>query len=550
MADKPDFLLPGQAIPVTQVEVSVSARNILDMDTFSKSDPICVMYVQKVGSDKFVEYGRTEIIWDNLNPDFVEKFSLDYFFEERQELKFELYDVDSNTDDLSKHDFLGDVQCSLGEICSSRRLELPIKGKECGTMILSAEEIGESRDVVRLQFKAQGLDKKDWFGKSDPFLAFYRKNDNGSVTIVHKTEKIKRTLNPTWKEFHIPVMTLCGNDYDRLIKIECWDWNRSGSHDLIGEFTTNMRQLTRGVNTANEYEVIHPKIKEKKPKNYKHSGIVILTECSVLPRYSFLDYIRGGTQIHFTVAIDFTASNGKPDDPESLHYLHGDKPNIYEKALKSVGSVLQDYDSTKNFPALGFGARVPPDGKISFDFFLNGHSNNPYCRGIDGVITAYKKSLQRVYLHGPTNFSPVVDHVAKFAENHRGGHHYFILLIITDGSISDMARTKDAIVNAATLPMSIVILGVGNEDFSSMDILDGNDVRVTSSDGTRAIRDIVKFVCFRDFLDDNDAILSQPRLAREVLEEIPEQFLSWMTINNINPLNLPTVKPMSYNTVV
>jgi hypothetical protein len=35
---------------------------------------------------------------------------------------------------------------------------------------------------------------------------------------------------------------------------------------------------------------------------------------------SFLDYIRGGTEVNFTVAVDFTASNGNPNDQRSLHY--------------------------------------------------------------------------------------------------------------------------------------------------------------------------------------------------------------------------------------
>ena len=37
------------------------------------------------------QIGRTEVIWDNLNPDFVKKFVMEYFFEESQKLKFELY---------------------------------------------------------------------------------------------------------------------------------------------------------------------------------------------------------------------------------------------------------------------------------------------------------------------------------------------------------------------------------------------------------------------------------------------------------------------------
>jgi hypothetical protein len=35
--------------------------------------------------------------------------------------------------------------------------------------------------------------------------------------------------------------------------------------------------------------------------------------------YSFLDYISGGMQMGLVVAIDYTGSNGNPDDPSSLH---------------------------------------------------------------------------------------------------------------------------------------------------------------------------------------------------------------------------------------
>ena len=47
---------------------------------------------------------------------------------------------------------------------------------------------------------------------------------------------------------------------------------------------------------------------------------------------------------------------------------------------------------------------------------------------------------------------------------------YYVLLIITDGEITDMDETKRAIVSASNLPMSIIIVGVGeNRDFSSME---------------------------------------------------------------------------------
>ena len=37
-----------------------------------------------------LQVGRTEMIKDSLNPDFVHKFIMDYFFEESQKLRFEM----------------------------------------------------------------------------------------------------------------------------------------------------------------------------------------------------------------------------------------------------------------------------------------------------------------------------------------------------------------------------------------------------------------------------------------------------------------------------
>ena len=48
----------------------------------------------------------------------------------------------------------------------------------------------------------------------------------------------------------------------------------------------------------------------------------------------------------------------------------------------------------------------------------------------------------------------------------RDGSNYFVLLIITDGVITDMPQTVQAIIYASSLPMSIIIIGVGQADFS------------------------------------------------------------------------------------
>ena len=62
-----------------------------------------------------------------------------------------------------------------------------------------------------------------------------------------------------------------------------------------------------------------------------------------------------------------------------------------------------------------------------------------------------------------------------------------------------MDDTRNAIVNASRLPMSIIIVGVGGADFSAMEFLDGDDGFLRSQTGVAAMRDIVQFVPFRQF---------------------------------------------------
>ncbi|XP_061644540.1 copine Va isoform X3 [Phyllopteryx taeniolatus] len=543
----PDIIVSTQTVDVYSIWRK-KKKNLLDRDTFSKSDPLVVLYTQGVECKQWREFGRTEVIDNTLNPDFVRKYILDYFFEEKQNLRFDVFDIDSRSPDLAKHpadfnDFLGQVYCTLGEIVGSpaSRLEKSlsgIPGKKCGTIILSAEELGNCRDYTTMQFCANKLDKKDFFGKSDPFMVFYRSNEDGTFTICHKTEVVKNTLNPVWQPFSIPVRALCNGDYDRTIKVEVYDWDRDGSHDFIGEFTSSYKELCRGQSQLNVYEVANAKKKLKK-KRYVNSGTVSLMSFSVESEHTFLDYIKGGTQIHFTVAIDFTASNGNPSQSTSLHYMNPYQMNAYAMALKAVGEIIQDYDSDKMFPALGFGAKLPPDGRVSHEFPLNGNLENPYCNGMEGILDAYHQSLKTVQLYGPTNFAPVVNHVARYAAAVQDGSQYFVLLIITDGVISDMAQTKEAIVNAAKLPMSIIIVGVGQAEFDAMVELDGDDIRI-SSRGKLAERDIVQFVPFRDYMDrTGNHVLSMARLAKDVLAEIPDQLISYMKSRAIKPNLVP-----------
>lgn len=65
------------------------------------------------------QVGRTEKIQNCLNPKFAKKFLVDYYFEMVQKLKFGIYDIDNKTIDLSDDDFLGELECTLGQVRGS-----------------------------------------------------------------------------------------------------------------------------------------------------------------------------------------------------------------------------------------------------------------------------------------------------------------------------------------------------------------------------------------------------------------------------------------------
>ncbi|XP_076811044.1 copine-3-like [Clavelina lepadiformis] len=516
-----------------RIELRFSCNNLLPADVMSPPDPIIVVK-QRDNFGKFHEIGRTEKIKNTYNPTFSTPVEIDYCFEEIQCLKFAVYDIDNDSPALDDDDGLGKAILTLGQVVSTRELTSKLSkqnpsAKEPCTITISATEV---TDINEMEFsvRAEGLDKKDLLGKSDPYMEIYRIEGDGKDTLVHKTEVIKNTLKPKWAPFSVRIQNLCQGDFDRAIKFKVFDYDSGGDHDLIGECEASLSFATGSEDTT--LNLINPKKKAQK-KNYKKSGKLTFVSCKLVKKFSFLDYVFGGCQINFTCGIDFTGSNGDPRQSSSLHYFGSTNPNEYAQAIQAVGYVIQDYDSDKLFPAFGFGAKIPPENEISHEFALNFNPQNPYCAGVGGLLEAYQNAIRTVKLWGPTNLSPIINHVARFAAEAQAkpeATNYFVLLLITDGVVTDMDETRRAIVAASQLPMSIIIIGVGNADFTAMEFLDGDTGALKDKEGRQAIRDIVQFVPFRKF-----KMVTSSTLSNHVLREVPKQVVDYFSMRKLQP---------------
>jgi hypothetical protein len=194
-------------------------------------------------------------------------------------------------------------------------------------------------------------------------------------------------------------------------------------------------------------------------------GFLQIEDLQIIKKPTFFEYLRSGWQISLQVAIDYTGSNLDYTLPNSLHYLGGF--NQYENAIRNVCSILECYDSDKSFPVYGFGGvpRYMGYNSVSHCFPLNGNINNPEIQGTENILQQYREKLQFIGLNGPTCFAPILKQAIANVKQRENFEVYNILLILTDGEIHDMAETKRLIVEASGLPLSIIIIGVGMENF-------------------------------------------------------------------------------------
>ena len=95
-------------------------------------------------------------------------------------------------------------------------------------------------------------------------------------------------------------------------------------------------------------------------------------------------------------------------------------------------------------------------------------------------------------------------------------------MILTAGNVENVKETKQQLIEASEDPLSIVIVGIGDADFSGMEFLDEHDADHESG------RDITKFVRFSDYKSFN-------ALTEAVLDEIPDQLVEYFYNRGIMP---------------
>lgn len=222
------------------------------------------------------------------------------------------------------------------------------------------------------------------------------------------------------------------------------------------------------------------------------------------------------------IGIDCTKSNtwngGKTFGGKCLHDL-GRTPNPYETVIRIIGATLSPFDDDGKIPVFGFGDSSTTNKSV-FSFKTNfgegeggGAVVDVPCNGFEEALQQYRSTISNLQLSGPTSFAPIIEKAIQTVIS-EGGYH--ILIIIADGAIDDIEATSNAIIKASNYALSIVTIGVGDGDWSTMREFD---------DGLPARRfDNFQFVELNSIMLNPKIENTETAFAMHALMECPDQY--------------------------
>jgi len=262
---------------------------------------------------------------------------------------------------------------------------------------------------------------------------------------------------------------------------------------------------------------------QKKGGSSKSSG-ASNTFVAIADKYTTLEQVQEGLRnaglesSNLIIGVDFTKSNtwtGKNTfGGECLHSLTTGGMNPYQRVIDVMARTLEPFDDDKLIPAYGFGDVTTTDKSV-FPFFQDEHP----CNGVGEVLARYSELVPHVQMSGPTSFAPLVNKAIEIVQQTK---QYHILVIIADGQVTNIDTTAQAIIRATNYPLSIIMVGVGDGPWDTMEEFD---------DHLEARRfDNFQFVNFHQ-------VMTKPRVenydvefAVAALQEIPDQ---WSAIRKL-----------------
>lgn len=401
---------------------------------------------------------RTDPAPQTSAPVWLDHLRLGVYLWDLRHIRVDIYDNEGERGVV-----IATVSLSLGWLLRHEREEVKMQPE--GVLILSAELLPENHpNSLYLKLSAKELRQMDFIGTNDPYFVL---THPVSSTVLYTSEVLDNEQTPLWKPLHLPLTPAILSD---PLHLTLYDKDLIGS-DYIGSLETSFLELTEG----------GPELRIR-DKAGLESGIVRIEAAKVIDGYEFLREIRAGLSFEVCFGVDLGWGSGG-------FHTETKASNPYYQAISAISQALEPYTDDP-FSLFGFGGRQSHQDECLTHWSL---SSAPIT-GTESLLQAYFHAIsQSIFPCSRKLLSPLLQEFRHKVL--KSTNHFYILIVLSSGHYHDLEDCKEELRLLSALPVSLLLVGIGDLSSYETDSLDSNSALLASSSGT-ALRDCVSFEVF------------------------------------------------------
>lgn len=480
---------------------------------FPKS-AICVLFLDDFDGNK-EEFARTEVIWNQNEPNWVKSFTIEIVPDMKKLLCFQIYEIVSNNRNIEQQKLLAISSIELNVLLNSSNnfVQVPLsilRTNESSYFIeLNFYEFKQNVEGSYIfTFKIDEIHSQLRMIKSPkPYFIIKRMNESSNHFMnVYKSDVIKKYKNKTaeWKYVVLNLQALCGGDFDLPLRITLYDYLSTKHIDnKYGCINTSLRNL------------IETKKLEFTDKNGKVKAILHTELLSKIEKPCFFDLKLKGMKIQPILGIDFSST--KINDVDSNRLLH-----FKNDQFSYISSITEIYDSiheivkNQSFISYAFadfqGEKVIP---LFNEVQKKQHHDNDNLT-INSIVDSYNYSKHHITYPEHSLLEPLIDKALIDAENnYEKDGTISLLIVISSGNFSDFHKAMKKLAEADEKPLiSLFVLMDGMKLNIYENIVQRNG-RLIDNLGHKTKRKIAKAVIYSD-----GSTFCENRIDKEIIPSI------------------------------
>ena len=468
--------------PKTLIEHEPKNNNVSSSNIFHKN-AICVLFIEDSQGRK--EYARTEVIWNQDEPNWVKGITLEITPDMNELLSFEIYEIISNNRNIEQQKLLASSSIELNVLIHSinNYVQLPLSiagsNETSGYLDINYYELKPNVEGSYVfMFRIDDFHLSTRIIKSPrPYFIIERLNESSNHYVnVYKSEVVKHLKSKTaeWTNVKLNLQAICGGDIDLPLRISLYDFlstkhidNRSGFID------TTLRRIIEDKN----FEFID---QNGKVSAHLHAELI-----SKIEKPCFFDFKLKGMKIQPILGIDFSGTKiNYVDSNRLLHFDDGQfsyiaaiteiYDSIHElvKDQSFISYAFADFKGTKVIPLFKENMKENKNVSMKIDQMKNVccsytprkclmmpvHERNSerksYHSSIKSIVDCYNYTKYHITFPEHSLLEPLIEKALKDAQNRFDVDGTIsLLIVVSNGLFADLPKAINKLVEADGAPL-------------------------------------------------------------------------------------------------